>query len=413
MTEEELFIKQMELVFQTQKNKRKGHDSLIYENHIIPLTVRGMYARLDRTLRIKHNYAFLTSLPKWREIMATEFEGRKIDHEICDIIMPLADKILSPYTFNNRKGKGSQAAINQLMENIFEITKGYTEPARIIKIDFKGYFPNANWNYAEKCLCEVLDKFNTPNRDYLRWLIMIAVHCNPAAHCELKTPRQLWYDHIPDEKSILKKSEGIGAAIGRLIWQTAMGLYINDIIKWLTDDCGIKIVCFVDDIVMVVSEHLHGYALSLIPRLRVMLSERNVFLNEKKFYDQPANHGVEFLGSHIKNNRLHLNNRTYKRAVERIKELNKEPFMDIDVMMGSFNSYSGLLKNRTDYERLLALKEELKAEWWNYLDWDTRRKCLIYKFEYTVKSRLNRKYCLNIKLKKGKDYDKFRETRAA
>ena len=144
-----------------------------------------------------------------------------------------------------------------------------------------------------------------------------------------------------------------------------------------------------------------------------MLSERNVFLNEKKFYDQPANHGVEFLGSHIKNNRLHLNNRTYKRAVERIKELNKEPFMDIDVMMGSFNSYSGLLKNRTDYERLLALKEELKAEWWNYLDWDTRRKCLIYKFEYTVKSRLNRKYCLNIKLKKGKDYDKFRETRAA
>ena len=180
MTIEEFFMKQMELVFNTQRNKRRGHDSLVYENHIISLTVKGMFQRLDKTLRINHNYAFLTYLPKWREIMATEFEGRKIDHEICDIVIPQADMILSPYTYNNRVGKGSQAAINQLLEHIFEVTEGYTKSARIIKLDFKGYFPNAMWDYAEKCMCEVLDIADVENKEYWKWLIMIAIHCNPA-----------------------------------------------------------------------------------------------------------------------------------------------------------------------------------------------------------------------------------------
>lgn len=412
MTEEEFFIQQIALVFHTQRNKRRGHDSLVYENHIISLTVKGMYARLDKTLRIKHNYAFLTSLPKWREIMATEFEGRKVDHEICDLIIPLADMVLSPYTYNNRIGKGSLKAINQLMENIFEVTKGYTQPARIIKLDFKGYFPNALWDYAEKCLCDIVDKFNIENEDYLKWLIMIAIHCNPAKHCELKTPRQLWYEHIPDEKSILKKPEGIGAAIGRLIWQTAMGLYINDIIWWLTDDCGIKTVCFVDDIVMVVPEHLHEYALSQIPVLRQKLLDRNVRLNEKKFYDQPTNHGVEFLGSHLKNNRIHLNNRTYKRAIQRIQDLNKEPYKDIDAMVQSFNSYAGLLKTRTDYKRLLVLKGMFDEGWWKFLKWDYGKKCITYREGYTIKERLNRKYYLNIKFKRRNKNDKRRKARA-
>lgn len=53
MTEAELFVQQMNLVFDVQKNKRRGHDSLVYENHIVPLTVKGLRERMNRTLRIK------------------------------------------------------------------------------------------------------------------------------------------------------------------------------------------------------------------------------------------------------------------------------------------------------------------------------------------------------------------------
>ncbi len=389
------------LYFATRRNKRYGHDSMVYELSWVSNLVNDYREREEKTLRIRHNYTFLTSVPKWREIMATEFRGRLIDHEICEVVIPMCEKVLSPYTYNNRKGMGAQAAINQLIDHICEVSNEYTEPCRIIKLDFKGYFPNALWDVADRCICGVIDlcDFDEEHKAYLKWLTMISVHCNPAAHCERKSPIWLWHEHIEPEKSALAKPEGVGAAIGRLIWQTAMGLYVNDEILWLTNDCGIRLVCFVDDIVMVVPEHLHQYALSLIPELRIRLVKKGVRLNEKKFYDQPYGHGVEFLGSHIKPMRIHLNDKTYGRALSRCYELNhvKDKADILDSFLSSVNSYTGLLKGRTEHKRLTSLKESLSHEWWQYAEWNESRKCATFLPDYSIKTRLDNKYHLNLK----------------
>lgn len=371
----------VDVYFDTRKNKRYGRDSMVYELSWITNLVRDFRARKDRALRIEQNYAFLTSVPRWREIMATEFKGRHLDHEICEVVIPLADRILSPYSYNNRKGMGAQAAINRLIEHIYEVTENYTQPARIIKLDLKGYFPNALWDYAEKCIDSVIDMSDREDKDYLKWLAMIAIHCNPAAHCEFRTPRHFWEKHISPEKSILTKPEGVGAAIGRLIWQTAMGLYINDDIKWLTEECGLKVVCFVDDIVMVVPEHLHTYALALIPELRKRFAAKGVKLNERKFYDQPAEHGVEFLGSHIKPGRVHLNSKTVKTALHQVEALNQvtDKKNNIDRFLASVNSYTGLTKNRTNFKATQEIRERIAEAWWEFLDWDSRRQCVVCK----------------------------------
>ena len=399
LTIEEKFVNLYRLMKKTRKNKRRGRDSVEFEANWVPLLIRALNDREDRTLRILHNYAFLTPRPRWREIFATEFGGRIIDTEICEIVITAAEKILSPYTFNNRKNMGCQAAINQLIEHIFEVSEGYTRPTRIVKIDFSGYFPNAVWQIAEKYINEVIDKtdLDDETKSYMKWLTMISVNCNPAAHCELRTDPHLWTEHIAPEKSIRTKEEGIGAAIGRLIWQTAMGLYVNDEILWLTNDCGIKLVCFVDDIAFVVPEERHPYLLSLLPELRRRLAKKGVRLNEKKFYDQPYQNGCEFLGSHIRPNRIHLNNKTFDNAIRAIEELNKSKHKDIDKMMSVFNSYSGLLKNRTDHRRLIQLKNKLSPEWWLFLEWDERRLCLVCKQEFKIYERFNYKYHLNLK----------------
>jgi hypothetical protein len=409
LTIEEKFVNLYRLMKKTRKNKRRGRDSVEFEANWVPLLVRALNDREERTLRILHNYAFLTPRPRWREIFATEFGGRMIDTEVCEVVIAAAEKILSPYTFNNRKNMGCQAAINQLIEHIFEVSDGYTRPTRIVKIDFSGYFPNAIWQIAEKYINEVIDKTDLDNetKSYMKWLTMISVNCNPAAHCELRTDPYLWTEHIAPEKSIRTKEEGIGAAIGRLIWQTAMGLYVNDEILWLTNDCGIKLVCFVDDIAFVVPEERHPYLLSLLPELRRRLAKKGVRLNEKKFYDQPYQNGCEFLGSHIRPNRIHLNNKTFDNAIRTIEELNRSKRKDIDKMMSVFNSYSGLLKNRTDHKRLIQLKNKLSPEWWLFLEWDERRLCLVCKQEFKIYERLNYKYHLNLK-----KHDTIRDYRA-
>ena len=390
--------------FETRKNKRYGSDQINFEVDLTSSLLRFATELWNRIFRILQNYAFLTSIPRWREIFATFFEGRMADHMLCDPLKPYMELELSDRTYNNREGKGSMAAVNQVIEDICTVTEGYTKPARIIKLDLKGYFPSALWSYMEYCINGVITKYESEidaeygdgYSGFLKWLAMICLNCNPAAHCELRTPKSFWYEQIPPEKSMFSRGEGIGAPIGRLASQHAMGLYINDIVKWLNEECGIHSVCFVDDITMVMEEERHGYALSLIPIIRQKLADRGLRLNEKKFYDQPYYHGLELLGSHIKPFRIHLNNKTYSRGLDKLAEYNVmdagEKEFKLDRFVASVNSYTGQLKNGTDYKRLQLFRSCIALEWWDYVEWDQRRLCVVPRQGYKRVDVLSRRY---------------------
>lgn len=409
MTDALFFSLLLSVMFKTRQNKRYGRDSMTFESNWASLLVRLMRELLERTFRILHNYAFLVSIPKWREIFATEFAGRIIDHILCDILKPWIERILHPRTFNNREGMGSQAAINQVIEDICEVSNDYTETTWIIKWDLEGFFPNAVCDYIESCFIHVIDtfqdeiaeKYGTWMPSFLRWLAMIAIHCCPAKHYERRTPKYLWDAHIKPEKSILNKPDGIGVPIGRMSSQTGMGLYINDEVAWLNDDCGIRTTVFMDDGVMVVPDRMKAYALSLLPELRRRLSIKGVKMNNNKFYCQQHWKGLEFLGSHIHPWSVILNDSTWRRCLERIEEYNaipdSEKYFQLDRFIATVNSYTGLLKNRTSYKRIVILRNTIGEAWWNWLEWDERRMCVICKTRYSFKARLNRKYHLKIK----------------
>jgi len=419
-----IFRHQCDVMDTTRKNKRYGRDSVAFERRWASQLYSDTQARLERTFRIEENYVFLTSIPRWREIFATCASGRNADHEFCDALEPCVEQELHERTFNNRIGMGSQAAINRVMEDVFEVTQGYTRPARIIKLDLKGFFPNANLDVMEQFFLRIIDKYQDDiianaaisggcppayadeYPDYLRWLTMVVVHNCPTHHCELRTPRAFWHEHIDPEKSLFGKPDGIGAPIGRLPSQKGMGLYVNDEVRWLNDDCGVRTTCFMDDFVMVVPESRHRYALSLIPALRRRLAAKGVRLNEKKFYDQPSQHGLEFLGSHIRNNRLHLNDCTYRRGMERLRWYNglseREKLSQLESFLSSINSYFGQLKNRTDHNRLMAMLQSVDTGWWRYCRYNPRRQCIVANESFSHRNLINSKYHLltNQKIKR-------------
>jgi hypothetical protein len=182
-----------------------------------------------------------------------------------------------------------------------------------------------------------------------------------------------------------------------------MGLYINDEVRWLNEECGIRTTVFMDDGVMVVPDRLKDYALSLLPELRRRLAAKDVRMNDKKFYCQQHWKGLEFLGSHIHPWSVILNDSTWTRCLARIHEYNKlrtvEKYRELDRFISTVNSYTGLLKNRTSYRRITQLKATIDKEWWTWLDWDERRQCVISKPEFDFRSRLNKKYHLKLKRK--------------
>ena len=409
MTEEGITLWLINTMLTTRKNKRYGRDSIDFESNWLPLLRRMARSMAQRYFRVERNYAFLTSIPKWREIFATEFQGRMADHLLCDSLSPYIEQELHPRTFNNRKKMGSQAAINQVIDDICEVTDGYRRPARIIKWDLKGFFPNANLDVMCGKFHDVIDRHedeiiaasgDDEIPDFLKWLAMVTIHCCPATHCELRTPWRLWDEHIEPQKSLFSKQPGRGAPIGRMTSQTGMGLYLNDEVRWLNDECLVRSTLFMDDCVMVVPEDQHEYALSLMPTLRERLAAKDVRMNDRKFYDQPYEHGLEFLGTHIRPWALHLNNGTFGRAIDRIEEYNAVPdtqkYFHLDRFISTVNSYTGLLKNRTDFRRVLILRDTIADAWWQWLDWDYRRLCVVSKPQHGFRQRLCKKYHLKL-----------------
>ena len=117
-----------------------------------------------RTFRILHNYTFLVSIPKWREIFATEFAGRIIDHILCDILKPWIER-LHPRTFNNREGMGSQGSHQPGDRRHLRGEQRLHRNGMDYQVGLgKVSFPNANCDYMESCFVRVIDRFHDDSR---------------------------------------------------------------------------------------------------------------------------------------------------------------------------------------------------------------------------------------------------------
>jgi len=128
----------------------------------------------------------------------------------------------------------------------------------------------------------------------------------------------------------------------------AMLYYLVDLDKFLYNTEGIRYARFVDDIVIVGKDKKQ--LLGLMPEIRRIVVENSCRLNEKKFYFQHYSKGLEFLGSHIKYQRIYINNKTVYRLLCKIRFFNdlrnKQEY--IDKFQSSINSYFGMMKRRSE-----------------------------------------------------------------
>jgi hypothetical protein len=136
-----------------------------------------------------------------------------------------------------------------------------------------------------------------------------------------------------------------------------------------------------------------------MPKLRQRLNEKGVQMNDRKFYCQQYWKGLEFLGSHIKPKTVILNDATWSRCLARIEEYNaiEDKYFHLDKFMSTVNSYTGLLKNRTSYKRICKLRDKIHQEWWQWLEWDDRRFCVVSKPGFTLRQRLKQRYHLKFR----------------
>ena len=380
----------------SRQNKRRKNDAVLFELNLERNLSELCTSINNRTYRAYANYTFVVTKPRPREVFAAELPLRIIHTYLDWRMRSLMENELTNRTFNNRIGYGTDAAVNRVIEDTYEVSKGFTRDAWIIKWDLTGYFPNANCDIVYNQLIGLIErKYEGGDKEDLLWMIGICVYSDPARHCYRKSPLSAW-DDIDPQKSLFNKPFGIGGAIGFLLWQNAMNYYLNDIDHYAVDKLGLHYVRFVDDTVLVVNNK--DAALLLLPIFREKYKELGIEMHKKKFYCQHYTKGLEFIGSHIKLDRVYLNNRIIKRAEQKIDAMNswneKRKYYNIENFIAIINCYLGMCKRRNAYAISRNLIDRVDASWLKFVAFDLEHMKAIANKGYTHKDLIKRNYNL-------------------
>ena len=338
----------LEAYFDCRHSKRRTASAVVYEMNYESNLIALRDRINSRTYQPGKSVCFVVTRPRYREVFAASFEDRIIHHYIALRLNPLFEAIFSPRTFNCRKGKGQLYGVTMLKEDIRQCSNDYTENCYILKLDLKGFFMSIDKNLLATIVDQfVVDCYKGEDIDDLRYLCRVVIlHC-PEKNCERHSPMSYW-EKLDKNKSLFTNGEDKGVAIGNLFAQIFANFLLNKL-DWYLEDEGIKHHGrYVDDFYCIHKDKKK--LLALMPKIRQVLAELGLRLNEKKFYLQHYSKGVEFTGSIVKPGRVYTCNRTITNFVAAVRRLNKASNeRQVLHAVNSINSYLGLLRHTNEY----------------------------------------------------------------
>jgi retron-type reverse transcriptase len=123
----------------TRKGKRMTWGYLNFKEYD-ELFLRGILREvLAGEYRIGPYRQFTIFEPKARNIAALGFRDRLIQHALCNIISPIFERGLMPYTFACRTGMGTHAGVRHVQSML-----RHTGATYFLKTDFRKFFPSVD-----------------------------------------------------------------------------------------------------------------------------------------------------------------------------------------------------------------------------------------------------------------------------
>lgn len=358
----------LQAYFVCRKNKRRTASAAVYEMDYEARLIKLRDRINSREYTPGKSICFVVTRPRYREVFAASFEDRNV-HTYIDLkLTPLFEQILSPRTFNCRKGKGQLYGVNMLANDIKECSENYTKDCYILKLDLSGFF----MSIPKRLLADLIDAFIVENYhgqdvEDLRYVTKLTVlHC-PEQNCERHSPAHFW-DYLPPNKSLFTNGEGKGMPIGNLPSQIFANFLLNEFDWFLEKEIGIKYHGrYVDDFYCIHTDK--AVLLNAIPKIRAKLAEYGLKLNAKKFYFQHYKKGVEFTGSIVKPGRVYTCNRVISNFMNAVRHLNEADGIEaITKAVDSVNSYMGILRHTNEYGNRRKIIGMIRPEVMEYLN---------------------------------------------
>lgn len=195
--------------------------------------------------------------PKSRNIAALGFRDRLVQHALCNVISPIFEGGLMPYTFACRPGMGTHAGVRHVQSMLRKTAATY-----YLKTDFRQFFPSVDHTVLHR-------------------LIEKKIHC--------RATLALLREIIPPE--------GAGLPIGSLTSQLFANVYGNPVDRFIHFDLKARHWArYMDDIIVLghdpheLREHFGRIA---------EFAESNLALTISKWQVANVSRGINFLGYRI------------------------------------------------------------------------------------------------------------------
>ena len=347
--------------FDARKGKRRSLDERRFEAHALENLVILRDDIIHRRYKPSRGIAFITLRPVRREIFAAPFRDRVVHHLLYNLVADWWDKKFIYDSYSCRVGKGTLVGIKRLQHHIASVSRNYTRPAYVIKLDIQGYFMSLSRKKLYDLVREGAKK-QFANKEYLRDLVCYVweqvIFNDPVKGVKRRPPLSRWND-LPKNKSLFCQPPGKGIVIGNLSSQLLSNIFLDQLDKYVMYKLGYKHYGrYVDDFYIVVAEEELEQAKRDILKIEAFLRYLGLVLHPKKRYIQDVRKGVEFLGVVVYPYRTVMGKRFKRNFYQAAREVGMEK--------REINSVVSYIGHSTHFNSRKLVERVFDAMGWEY-----------------------------------------------
>lgn len=321
-----------------------------------------LYTALTRrTYQPLPAYCFITFDPIQREVYASQFRDRVVQHMLFNYIAPLFETLFIYDTYSCREGKGTLFGIERYQHHLRSVTNNFTHEAYVLYLDLSGYFMSIDkellintvmrevWKHLDrKCPFDGRPWSDRIDPYFVEYLMHCLLDRNPSEDCICLGDTRNW-EGLPKKKCLKYSPEGRGIVIGDITSQLFSNILLNIYDQYVKRVLKIKHYGhYVDD--MYHMDRSKDFLLEKKPQIEDFLEkEVHVHIHPHKWRLLSAYDANQYLGAYIRPYYTVPRQRTIDKFVKVTRELEYQLLFEpideekLKLIRAKINSYCGLL----------------------------------------------------------------------
>lgn len=279
-----------------RKKKINTTDAIKFEVNLEKNILNLLFELNNKSYKFSKSICFVSQKPVIREIFASNFRDRIVQHLYVRFLEEFLDKKLIFDSYACRKNKWTLNASNRLNYFLKSISNNNFQSAYYLKLDISWFFMSINKKILFELILRYINKLNVNNvvRDQLVYLSNIIIFYNPIWNYIYRWDPKL-LELVPKRKSLFHSCPNNWIPIWNLSSQFFANIYLNELDKFIKHKLKVKYYLrYVDDFVILWNDKKKLF--SYIKIVDEYLNEKlDLKLNHKKTILENISYWVKFV----------------------------------------------------------------------------------------------------------------------